>query len=129
MHNKYVPKIGGCALLGEEELGPHLTQCAGAEAYLHAKFHLDPSNRLATVYQRYRQDRQIDRQRTHSIGEPFYKWSPKKLISDFTSEIFLLFTHIHKTSIGLQHFSVFQNTHSIRLVFFCSGSGQSQPTN
>jgi len=29
-----------------------------AEAYLHAKFHLDPSNRLATVHQRHRQDRQ-----------------------------------------------------------------------
>jgi len=27
------------------------------EAYLHAKFHLDPSNRLATVHERYRQDR------------------------------------------------------------------------
>jgi len=28
---------------------------AGAEAYLRAKFHVDPSNRLATVHQRYRQ--------------------------------------------------------------------------
>ena len=27
----------------------------GAEAYLHAKFNLDPSNRLATVHQRHRQ--------------------------------------------------------------------------
>jgi len=27
---------------------------AGAEAYLHAEFHLDPSNRLATIHQRYR---------------------------------------------------------------------------
>jgi len=34
---------------------------ARAEAYLRAKFHLDPSNRLATVHQRYRQtDRQTD---------------------------------------------------------------------
>jgi len=51
----------------EGQLGPHLTQCdqGGAETYLHAKFHLDPSNRLATVNQRYRQtDRQTDRQ-TH----------------------------------------------------------------
>jgi len=32
---------------------------ARAEAYLHAKFHLDPSNRLATIHQRTdRQDRQ-----------------------------------------------------------------------
>jgi len=34
---------------------------ARAEAYLRAKFHLDPSNRLATIHQRYRQDRQADR--------------------------------------------------------------------
>ena len=42
-----------------------------AEAYRHAKFHIDPSNRLATVHERHRQtgqtDRQ-DRQRTDSIG-------------------------------------------------------------
>jgi len=48
----------------------------------HAKFHLDPSNRLATVHQRYRQDRQ-DRQIGQTedgliaSGEPFYKRSPK----------------------------------------------------
>jgi len=49
---------------------------ARAEAYLRAKFHLDSSNRLATVHERYRQDRQdrqdrtdmTDRQRTDSIG-------------------------------------------------------------
>jgi len=38
---------------------------ARAEAYLRAKFHLDPSNRLATIHQRYRQDRTgQDRQTT-----------------------------------------------------------------
>ena len=49
---------------------------ARAEAYLHAKFHLDPSSRLATIHQRHRQtdrigqtDRtgQTDRQRSDSI--------------------------------------------------------------
>jgi len=30
----------------------------GAEANLYGKFHLDPFNRLATIHQRYRQDRQ-----------------------------------------------------------------------
>ena len=43
---------------------------ARAEAYLHAKFHLDPSNRLVTVHERYRQTGQTDRrdrQRTDSI--------------------------------------------------------------
>ena len=43
---------------------------ARAEAYLHAEFHLDPSNCLTTVYERHRQDRQTgqERQRTDSIG-------------------------------------------------------------
>ena len=46
---------------------------ARAVAYLHAKFHLDPSNRLAATHQRYRRDRQTGqdrqaRQRTDSIS-------------------------------------------------------------
>ena len=32
-----------------EELGPHLTQCRLAEAYLRIKWHLGPSSRLATT--------------------------------------------------------------------------------
>jgi len=36
---------------------------AGIEAYLRTKFHLDPSNRLATIHQHYRQER-TDRQTT-----------------------------------------------------------------
>jgi len=59
--NGYGPKIGGCALLGEGELGPHLTQCVQGRGLPHAKFYLDPSNRLATIHQRYRQTGQ-DRQ-------------------------------------------------------------------
>ena len=41
-----------------------------ADAYLHAKFHLDRRNRLATIHQRYRQTGQTgqDRQRSDSIG-------------------------------------------------------------
>ena len=31
------------------ELGPHLTQSRLGEAYLHAKYHLDLSSRLATI--------------------------------------------------------------------------------
>ena len=42
---------------------------AGAEAYLHAKFYLDPSNCLATIHQRYKQDGQ-DIGRT-VFGQPF----------------------------------------------------------
>ena len=45
---------------------------ARAEAYPQAKFHLDPSNRLATMHQRHRQDRQTgqtDRQDRRTVGE------------------------------------------------------------
>ena len=42
--------MGTVPPFGEWELVPHLTQCDQAEAYLHAKFHLDPLNRLATVH-------------------------------------------------------------------------------
>ena len=53
-------KLGAVPILGGA--GSHLTQCGRAEAFLHAKFHLDPYNRLATVHERYRQtDRQTDR--------------------------------------------------------------------
>jgi len=46
---------------------------ASAEAYLHVKFHLDPSNRLASIHQGYRQTDNGP----IAEGEPFYKWSPK----------------------------------------------------
>ena len=39
---------------------------ARGEANLHAEFRLDPSNRLATVHERYRQTGQTDRQRQRS---------------------------------------------------------------
>jgi len=45
-------ELGLCVIEGED-LGPHLMQHGQAEAYLHAKFHLDPSSRLATVHQRH----------------------------------------------------------------------------
>jgi len=32
------------------ELSPHLTRVARAEVYLHTKWHLDPSSRLATIH-------------------------------------------------------------------------------
>jgi len=62
-------KVGrGCyAPFCGAELGPHLTQCGMGDAYLHTKWNLDPSNRLAIVHQRHRQrDRQT--QRSDSIG-------------------------------------------------------------
>ena len=54
--NRYGLKIGELSPFGEGDLGGHLTKCGqGAEAYLRAKFHLDPCNRLATVHERYKQ--------------------------------------------------------------------------
>ena len=53
-------KLGGAAVspFFWGELGPHLAQCGRDEAYLRAKFHLDPSSHLATIHKRCRQDRQ-----------------------------------------------------------------------
>jgi len=45
-HNRHGPKMGeGTAVLGGE-LDPHLTQCLPSDP---TKWHLDPSNRLATT--------------------------------------------------------------------------------
>ena len=57
-------KLGSGTPLGEGELGPHLMQCGQVESYLHAKFHLDPSNRLATMHQRQKQADRTLRQTT-----------------------------------------------------------------
>jgi len=64
---------GGCAPF-PINLGPHLTQRGQGRG--HAKFHLDPSNRLATVHERYRQTGQ----RSDSIGQAnrFTNGRPKR---------------------------------------------------
>ena len=49
---------------------------ARVEAYLRAKFHLDPSNRSATIHQRYGQ---TDRQRSDSIGRTVLQTVAQKL--------------------------------------------------
>ena len=51
--------------MGAGELGPIEHNVVRVETYLHAKSNLDPSYRLPTIHQRYRQDRtdrQTDRQ-------------------------------------------------------------------
>jgi len=40
---------GGCRAPFLGELGPHVTRCGLAEAYLRTRWHLDPSSRLATT--------------------------------------------------------------------------------
>ena len=68
-HNRHWPKSGDSARFSGTGAGSpsnSLTQCGQGEAYLHANFHLDSSNRLATIHQRHRQtDRQTHRQTGH----------------------------------------------------------------
>jgi len=46
---------GTAVPLSVGELDPHLIQCGrGRGLYLHTTFHMDPSNRLATIHQRHR---------------------------------------------------------------------------
>jgi len=59
----------------EGALSPHITQ-RGLAGGLHAKFRLDPSNRLTTIHQRHRQD-MTDNERSDDIGRIVYKRSPK----------------------------------------------------
>jgi len=65
--NRYGPKIGGLCPFGGGGAGfpsNTLWPCR-AEAYLHAKFHLDLSKRLATIHACYR--RQTDDRQTDDI--------------------------------------------------------------
>jgi len=59
-------KLGEAVPLGASCV-PIQHNVAWAEAYLRTKWHIDPSNGLATIHQRHRQDRQ-DRQRSDSTG-------------------------------------------------------------
>jgi len=56
-------ECGCCCASFVGELDPHVTQCGrgrGMQVYLHAKFCLDPSKRLAIVHQRHRRADRID---------------------------------------------------------------------
>ena len=69
------------------------------KAYHHAKFCHDPSNRLATIHQRHRQDRQTDRETDNgpiAQGELFYKRSLKKW-TDFS------FNVMYRPSVYINH--------------------------
>jgi len=61
-------KIRGLFPYGGAE--SHLTQCGQSRGLPPCKWHLDPSNRLATIHQRYRQiDRQTDRTGQNRTGQ------------------------------------------------------------
>ena len=63
MHAPYeTTKVGDGGLLWPFSWGRAPNSVAWAEVYLRTKWHLDTSNRLATIHQRYRQtDRQTHR--------------------------------------------------------------------
>jgi len=72
---------------------------AGAEAYLRAKFYLDPFNHLARIHQRFRQDRQARQDRTtvryhranrFTNGRPKTKFSGVMVLQGVEFSIFLL---------------------------------------
>ena len=49
-YNRHGPKTGGCApFMGGGSCDPIQHNVAWAEVYLHTKWHLDPSSRLATI--------------------------------------------------------------------------------
>jgi len=55
-------KVGAALPLSVWELGLHLTQCGLGRGHLRTKWHLDPSDCVATIHQRYRHtDRQTNR--------------------------------------------------------------------
>jgi len=56
----WAENCGDVLLLGRGSWVAVYHNVARAEAYMHAKFHLNPSNRLATVHQRDREDRQTE---------------------------------------------------------------------
>jgi len=58
-----------------------------AEAYLLAKFHLDLSNRFATVHERHRQ-RGHDRQRSDSIVRTVLRTVAQKVITFLTQLVY-----------------------------------------
>jgi len=86
--NRYGPKIGGCAPLGRGTGSPSSTMWQGPKP-TYAKFHLDPSDHLATIHQRYRQDTgqtghtgRADRQRgqqSDNIGQTVLQTVAQKL--------------------------------------------------
>jgi len=65
-------------LLSMAAIGPHLTQCAWAEAYLRTKWHLDPSNGLSVAYRS-----PFDHVRYRQIGQTGQYNGPHKRIRNF----------------------------------------------
>jgi len=108
-HNRHGPKSGGCYAPFKGEAGSASnTMWPGprAEAYLRTKWHLDPSNRLVTIHQCYRdtavrQDRQTKHteylcSQRQSVASLWIKHS--KLLSRSLAFINVEFTQVTLTS-------------------------------
>jgi len=65
--NRYGPKIGRAVPLWGRGSWVPIYNVARAEAYMHTQFRLGPSNRLATVHERYRQQDRQDRQADNGL--------------------------------------------------------------
>jgi len=78
--------VGAVPLWGRWSWVPIYHNVARAEAYLHAKFHLNPSNRLATVHERHRQTGQDrhDRQRSDSIARTVLQTVAQKSVFNYS---------------------------------------------
>jgi len=77
---------GGCAPLGEGELGPRLTQCGqgwGLPARQASSWSVQPFGHSARTSQTDRQTGQTDRQRTDSIGRTVLQTVAQKLTETY----------------------------------------------
>jgi len=74
---------------------------ATAETYLHAKFHLDQSNRLATVHQHHRQTDNTG-QRSDSIGRIILQTVAQKPKPKLQPQLFLKTDQNHRTTRTLE---------------------------
>jgi len=104
---------GALPLFWGGELGPQLPiyhNVAWAEAYLSTKWHHDPSNRMATIHQQYRQDRQ----RSDSIGWTVSQTAAQKntLLRLRGTKCIIIpnFMVIHRTTAKLRLFNSFWAT-------------------
>jgi len=77
------PFRGGAAPLTWGSWVPVYNNVAWAEAYLHTKWYVDPSNSLATIHQRHRQTGHTDRQRSDTIGRTVLQTVAEKQKTDF----------------------------------------------
>jgi len=102
---------------------------AWAEAYLHAKFHLGPSNRLATVHQRHRQDRQTDNgliawaNRFTNVRPKWYTLSHLTINRNLYSQSSDISLHIHSNTIKSAFVTLRADTAYRRLCFQTAVAG------